>query len=152
MKNGRPTKYKPEMDHQCYKLALLGLTNEQMANVLDIDVSTFYAWINEKPIFSEAIKKGKDIADAEVAHSLHKRALGYTEKEQKAFQHEGKIIIAEIEKNVAPDTGAAAFWLKNRQSQKWRNNPVEEVDNQGVVSPNLPTRQQLAEKPDENGG
>ena len=33
-----------------------------------------------------------------------------------------------ITKHIPPDTGAAAFWLKNRRPDKWRDKPEPEGD------------------------
>ena len=44
-------------------------------------------------------------------------------------------MVKKTKKHIAPDVGAAAFWLKNRKSQDWRErqdvnvsvNPFEEL-------------------------
>jgi hypothetical protein len=42
----------------------------------------------------------------------------------KSSEYEGDMIVTkEVTKQVAPDTTAQIFWLKNRQPDKWRNNP-----------------------------
>lgn len=118
---GRPTKYKPEYIDQVFKLCLLGATDKEMADILDITESTFNLWKKEHPEFSESIKKGKSFADANVADRLYQRALGYTCPDVDIKMYEGEIIQTPLTKHFPPDPTAAIFWLKNRQSAKWRD-------------------------------
>src|SRR5690606_25933325 len=75
----------------------------------------------EFPEFSESLKKGKDEADALVASSLFRRALGYNHPDTDIKMFRGKIITTKVTKYYPPDTTAAIFWLKNRQPEKWRD-------------------------------
>ena len=74
---GRPTKYKPEYAEQAYKLCLLGAIDADMADFFNVEVSTLNNWKSEFPEFLESIKKGKMLADANVASRLYQRAMGY---------------------------------------------------------------------------
>ncbi|TRB81349.1 helix-turn-helix domain-containing protein, partial [Mannheimia haemolytica] len=74
---GQPTKYKPEYVTQVEKLCLLGATDKDIADFFEVAESTINNWKIEYPEFLESIKKGKLLADANVANSLYKRALGY---------------------------------------------------------------------------
>lgn len=121
MAAGRPSKYKPEYAQQAFKLCLLGATDKQMADIFGVTVSTLNLWKLEHDEFSEALKNGKDRADAEVASRLYSRALGYSHPDVKILQYEGEPIIVPITKYYPPDTTAAIFWLKNRQKANWRD-------------------------------
>jgi transposase-like protein len=99
-----------------------GLTDEQIAHNMGISPSTLYAWRTAHPEISEALKKGKDVADYEVESALFKRATGFQYDE---VTLEGGIETKRVTKMVAPDTGAAAMWLKNRRPDKWRDHPVD---------------------------
>ena len=101
--NGAPTKYKKTHDKLVYKLCLLGSTDEQMADILEVSVSTFNNWKIAHPSFLESIKKGKHIADADIANSLHQRALGYSHKETKVFNVNGELVPYTVDKHYAPD-------------------------------------------------
>jgi transcriptional regulator with XRE-family HTH domain len=113
-KVGRPTKYRAEYAEQVFKLCLLGATDEQLADFFGVAVSTIYEWTNGEAEFSEARRKGKEEADANVAQALYHRALGYTHPEEKIFHSDGDIIRADTIKYYPPDTAAAFIWLKNR--------------------------------------
>lgn len=153
---GRPTKYKPEYDDQVYKLCLLGHTDIEIASFFEVHVSTINQWKLDYPTFSESLKKGKDIADMDVAVKLLERAKGATVVKQQAikmkdtqYNSEGKklseeerIEIVELTQQEAPDTTALIFWLKNRKSTAWRDKQeiVNHTDNKpttiNLVMPN----------------
>lgn len=119
-KHGRPTKHSKDIDELVYKLCLLGSTDEQMADILEIAVSTFNLWKEKHPSFMESIKRGKVIADADVADSLRQRATGYTHKETKVFNVNGELVPYVVDKHYAPDTTAIAYWLNNRHGSNWK--------------------------------
>ena len=124
---GRPTKYKPEYSAQAQKLCLLGATDAEIADFFDVDVSTINNWKNEFPEFLESVKKGKMLADANVADRLYQRAMGYEAPDVDIRVVEGEIIETPLTKHYPPDTPAAIFWLKNRQRSKWRDKVDNEV-------------------------
>lgn len=130
---GRPTKYKAEYAEQTYKLCLLGATDKEIADFFEVAESTINEWKLEHEEFSESIKKGKLPADAEVASSLYKRATGYKVDTVKVFQFQGEPIIVPVVEEIAPDTGAAMAWLKNRQSSRWRDKHDHEVTGNLVI-------------------
>ena len=72
-----------------------GLTDEQIANNIGINVCTLYDWKNRFPKIANALKENKEIADIAVENALYQKAL-------------------------AGDTTAMIFWLKNRKAMTWR--------------------------------
>ena len=120
-KVGRPTEYKTEYNEQVYKLCLLGADDKRIADFFDIQESTLNLWKKKHPEFMESIKDGKEKADAEVAKSLYKRAIGYKKKSIQFATFKGEITDREeYFEDVPPDTTAAIFWLKNRKADVWR--------------------------------
>ena len=117
----RPSCYTDKYAEQAYKLALLGATNKEMADFFEVCEDTIYEWKKVFPDFSESIKKGKIKADSEIASKLYHRAKGYEHEETKVFCHEGEIVTYDVVKHYPPETGAIAFWLKNRQPKTWRD-------------------------------
>lgn len=118
---GRPTDYQESYNEQAEKLCKLGATDAELADFFDIAESTLNNWKSEYPEFMESIKKGKTLADAEVADKLYKRATGYSHEDVDIKFFEGQIIETPLIKHYPPDTAAAIFWLKNRQRKKWRD-------------------------------
>ena len=118
---GRPSKYNKDYAKLAYNYCLLGATDEDLAGYFEVTVSTLNLWKKRHKEFSESLKKGKEIADATIAESLFHRAKGYTHEEEKIFCDKGDIVRAETMKHYPPDTTAGIFWLKNRQSNRWRD-------------------------------
>lgn len=54
-----------------------GLTDEQIAKNMGISVASLYNWKRKHLEILEALKKGKDVVDAQVESALLRRALGY---------------------------------------------------------------------------
>lgn len=126
-KVGRPTKYDEKYNEQAYKLCLLGYSDSELGNFFEVTESTINNWKVEYPEFLESINKAKDLADANVAEGLYKRAKGYKTKEVVTAAFQGVITdIREITKEYPPDPQAARLWLMNRQSKKWRDK--QEID------------------------
>lgn len=117
-----------------------GLTDEQIADNMGITTTTFYDWKKKYSVISDTLKKGKEVVDRHVENALLKRALGYTYKETTSELVVDKNTgIAEmkitkvVEKEVAPDTTAQIFWLKNRKPDKWRDKPEAEKEHGGIT-------------------
>lgn len=108
-----------------------GLSDEQVAANMGISRSTLNAWKKKFPDISDTLKKGKDVADREVENALFKRAVGYEFDEvTEELMDSGELrVTKKVRKQVAPDTGAAAFWLKNRKPEVWRDK--QEVEHTG---------------------
>lgn len=125
---GRPSSYTDEHPDQAYKLALLGATDEEMADFFEISRDTIYEWKNVHPEFSDAITRGKVSADANVAERMYNRALGYSHEAVKIFpgNAESGPVYAPYTEHYPPDTQAASLWLRNRQPAKWRDKQEHE--------------------------
>lgn len=121
MSIGRPTKYKPEYVKTARALAKLGATNAEMAEAFGVSLSTFNLWKVQHEAFSDAIKIGKDVADARVVDALYHRAMGFSHADTDIRVVDGAIVETPIIKHYAPDTTAAIFWLKNRRPEEWRD-------------------------------
>ena len=141
----RPSKYKEEYPKQAYKLCLIGATDAQLANFFEVNPDTIYEWKKVHEEFSESLKRGKQIADGEVAKSLYHRAKGYSHKAVHISNYQGEITQTDIIKEYPPDTTACIFWLKNRQSEMWRDKREYAVneDNRDIEDFNIDELQQM---------
>lgn len=99
-----------------------GLTDEQIAEHMGINVATLYRWKIDYCEICESLKKGKEVIDRQVENALLKRALGY-EYEEVSERFEGGVLKERkvTKKQVVPDTTAQIFWLKNRKPVEWRD-------------------------------
>lgn len=123
---GRPTKYKKSFAKQSQKLCLLGAIDKDLASFFEVNEDTINEWKKVHKDFSESIKEGKMIADAEVAKSLYQRAVGYQHKDVDIKIYKGKIIKTPLIKHYPPDSVAGMFWMKNRRPTDWRDK--QEID------------------------
>lgn len=148
----RPTKYKAEFAEQARKLCLLGATDADLAEFFEVSEQTINTWKKSHKAFLESIKKGKVLADAEVATRLYERALGYSHPEEKVFQNAGEIITHQTTKHYPPDTTAAAIWLNNRKPDRWRNKPEPDGDGNAPQPVQVVFKVQDASDPRRNRG
>lgn len=118
---GRPSKYKSEYAEQVYRLCLLGLTDAELAAFFGVNEDTIYEWANAHTEFSDSRKKGKDIADGNVADSLYQSAVGYSHPDTHFSNYEGVVTATPTTKHYPPNPTSAIFWLKNRQKKHWRD-------------------------------
>lgn len=148
IKTGRPCDYEKKVKPYLHKIGswvLLGYTNLQIAEKLDISEDTFYKYKKEFSEFSESVDKNKPLADDVIVNSLYQKAQTRiievlettkesilikdkkTGKEKPAYDDKGNPLIKEktyIKKVVlAADTKAAMFWLMNRDPDNWRSKP-----------------------------
>lgn len=138
MPAGAPTKWDDKYVEQGYKLALLGATDKDLGDFFEVDESTINNWKNAHPEFLESIKRGKSMADGNVADRLYQRALGFEHDSEElkvvSMGKEGsQVERVPIRKIYPPDTIAAIFWLKNRQPDKWREK--QEIKHEGIPEP-----------------
>lgn len=126
---GRPSAYKPEFCEIARKAAEVGMTDPEIAELLEVHTATLYRWKTAHPEFCESLKSGKELSDERVERALFQRAIGYRQKAVKIFMPSGaeQPVYAEYEEAVTPDTTAAIFWLKNRRPDQWREKSIQEV-------------------------
>lgn len=151
---GRPTKWEDVKE----KLFLIenwareGLTNADIAKKLDIAMSTFCEYQNKYSEFKEALKKGKEVIDYEVENALLKKALGYNYEEEtyeSRFNRDTgeyeEVLTKRTTKEVAPDTTAQIFWLKNRKPELWADKHQIENTKEPTININMIDNDKLQE-------
>jgi len=108
--------------------AKLGLTDQNIADNMGINVSTLYTWKKKYNKIGEALTYAKAKADSVVENALYKRATGFnydevTKERRKILGTDDyeMVITKIITKTVVPDTTAQIYWLKNRKPNMWRD-------------------------------
>lgn len=129
----RPSKFNEAMCVQAEKLCKLGATDKELADFFEVDEKTLNTWKGQHPEFLQSLKKGKAVADAEVASKLFHRATGYEHDDVHVSNYQGEVTLTPIRKHYAPDTTAAIFWLKNRRPDLWRDRQEVTGANGGPV-------------------
>jgi len=122
MTGGRPSLYKPENAEIAHLACMLGATNEALAERFEVSPRTIDNWIAAISEFSDAVQKGRQVADETVVSALFARATGMERKMTKVFCHNGQPVTARYTVELPPDVRACIFWLRNRRPQQWRGN------------------------------
>lgn len=112
-----------------------GVTEEEIAKLLNIAYSTLKEYKNKFSAFSAALKCARAYDD-EVVNALHKNTVGGIVQLQVPFKckkryfENGKLVREEEvietgikEEYIRPDTMAQMYWLNNRMSNKWKMKP-----------------------------
>lgn len=107
-----------------------GLTDEEIADKIGINVRTIYDWKDKYPQISQALKKGKELCDFEAEEALVGLFKGHTvtetiEETETLTNGKTRTHKKTITKWVEPNPTAIIFYLKCRAG--WRENT--EVDN-----------------------
>ena len=134
---GRPNKYITHVAPRLLEVeawARNGDIEKTIAEKLGVAYSSFNDYKTKYPELVEALKKGKEVVDIEVENALLKRAMGYkyteTTQEQVKNPDTGEyelVVTKTVTKEIAPDTTAQIFWLKNRKPQEWRDKRETEL-------------------------
>lgn len=114
-----------------------GAIDVDVAKNLNIGYSTYLKYKNEYPELKARTQVGKEEADLKVVSALYRRAVGYEYEEVKEEYEDGVISKRIItKKEVAPDTTAQIFWLKNRDPKNWKDKQDVNVSGEALVSIN----------------
>ena len=119
---GRPTLYRSKYASRARELCARGATNPELAGRFGVARSTIDLWIASHPEFAEAVRQGRDVADATAVESLFTLVTGYNHPVEKAFLYRGEPRTATYTAHVPPETRACMLWLRNRRPEDWRAN------------------------------
>lgn len=129
-----------------------GLSDQQIAKNIGISRSTLNEWRKKYPDISDTLKKGKEVADAEVENALYLKCIGHKVQLKKTFKvkkieyndagkkikEEENLETGEDEVYIPLDTKAIIFWLTNRMREDWKERQntqmeQEETEESGVI-------------------
>ena len=96
---GRPSKFNAAMCAEAKKLCRLGFTDAELADFFWVSEQTVNTWKRRHQEFLESLKRVKAIADAEVATSLYRRALGYSHPAVKIFADVKTGLVEQVPRN-----------------------------------------------------
>ena len=111
------------------KWARDGLTEKQICINIGISQQSMNEYKKAHSELVEALKRGKEVAIAEIENALVKRAKGYDYEEIKTYikDEDGKQTkyTEKTLKHQPPDVGACAILLKNKDRGNWSDNPIK---------------------------
>lgn len=105
-----------------------GLAEKQICKNLGVGKTTWESYKKQYPELAELLKKGRQSQIEEVENSLYKNATGfyyYVQESVKVKNADGSesVEVVTLKKFKAPETGAIAFFLKNKDKKNWADNP-----------------------------
>lgn len=140
MPGGRKLKHDFENDKELLVFvegwARDGLDDKQIAEKLDYNETWFCTLKKKFPKLTKALKSGRAPLDFVVETSLYKRASGQAIQRtvttvKKDILVDGvptgavEVLTTENVTTMAPDTGAAMAWLKQRKPETWNKQPTK---------------------------
>jgi len=120
------SRYFKAFDRRANGYALLGHTNEEIAELLGVERNVFAKWMVEHPSLALAVQKARVDAPVAVVRALHSAARGFKHRETKLNVVDGRVIKTDITRRYAPNVTAAQFILGNRVSQHWKDTKTVE--------------------------
>lgn len=124
--------------------ARAGMTEQEIADVCEISMSTLQRYKKQNPEIRKVIKTGARVATLEVIDSLQKKAVGFKLKETKVAQHEGVFTdTIEITKHFAPSEKAAELFLVNKAD--WKSSNHGNADKQEEQKKSVDTKGKILE-------
>ena len=126
------TKWNKDRCRQIYEMALLGLTEAQMARILDISPELIKYWKKNKLDFQKALQDGKDLADAKVVANFYQNCLDRWVDVEDVHIASGNVIRTKRKKFIQGDKWAQSKWLSIRQRALWA-----ETQNVNVTNTNI---------------
>ena len=157
-KPGSPACWRPDYARMIFWLALSGMTEVEMSNVVGIAVQTLQLWKKTHPVFLEAMEKGRAEAIGMASEALFKAGLGFEHPAEKLFavrvKHydpvTGRVVKEDTEikratytKKYPPNVTALDKFLKARYPEVWGDK--SEVHHSGTVNHNVDV-QKLSKK------
>ena len=127
-----PTKYHKALDRRAHDYALLGASDEEIADMIGVHRETFVTWAVEKPSLSKALARARYEAPARIVKSLHRAANGYKHRETKLNVVNGKLEKTDVTKAYPPNVQAATLILANRASKHWKD--TKTVEHAGTIN------------------
>jgi transposase-like protein len=133
----RKSSYTPKLAAVARKCCERGLTDLEIADILEVSPATLYRWKLQYPNFAKVFELGKAAADARVERSLYSRAIGYDYITEKAVMTRHGQKTMRYRQHIPPDTAAAVWYLKNRRPDRWRDvhrhehvtSPYDDIEN-----------------------
>lgn len=131
MSRGRPNNYDKKVKPFLAKISELSttMTDEQIAEYLEVGTSTFARYKKNEKELRDAIKKGRKLLVIELRKSLIDKAKGYEYVETKIIEERNEEGILEIvrketqKKRAHADVAAINLLLKNYDAENWANDP-----------------------------
>jgi hypothetical protein len=101
-----------------------------LGQLFGVTRKTIHGWMNRHPDFKNAVMRGRDEFDNNLAETcLRRRVTGYDYEEvtEKTLP-DGNVETTVHKKHLPPDTHAIMKWLHNRHQERWKDERQITVD------------------------
>lgn len=116
----------------------MGADDNGLAEHFSVSQKTINTWKRKHPEFLQSVLEGKEKADAKVAASLYKSAVGdHFVTEERIINTQDGPEIVQLKRQVEPNVNAQRMWLHNRQPDKWRDRQVHKIEMTAVPQEEL---------------
>lgn len=113
------TKWNEDRPSQAFQMALLGLVDKQIAELMDISLGLLEYWKREKPEFREMLLRGKHEADMKVVNNMYMNCLDRFVQIEEVHIYRGKPIKVKVQKFIQGDKWTQNKWLAVRRPENW---------------------------------
>jgi len=142
-RGGRPSKFELEMIPKIRKASKAGMTELEIADLLDVEYNTFISWQVKHPKILQALELGRKQATKRVVRALFHRSVGYSHDQERVFNDKGTIIKATQREHIPPDVNAIKFWLTNKAPAEWQDRTgLDVTGNISIVAQTLSVARQ----------
>src|SRR5512133_2309868 len=112
-------KYRDDYPQEAYEMALLGLSDGEMARIWGVTEATLSLWKRTKPGFAEKIVEGREKPNREVVKAFYRSCIGYDYFEDEVHSYKGTHEVVRVQKHVPGDKWAQLKWLSLRMREQW---------------------------------
>jgi len=116
-------------------LARKGLTDEQIAQTMNIAKSTLWVWCNENRTLRDAILRARAWQIHEVENAMYKCAMGYEYSEEQVTK-DGDVVL--VTRYAPPSIEAQKFILANRAKGQWK--AVQRIELEAEANVNVKSK------------
>lgn len=123
-------KYEESRNLEAQQLAMLGLTDAEIAKVFKVTENSIHNWEKRYPKFKAALERGRYGMLAEVGVSLYKRAIGYDHPDGYVLQKNKdgvKEMVPTTMTHRPADVPAIKYILSNRAGKQWQEKTETQV-------------------------
>lgn len=125
------SRYLKAFDRRAHGYALLGHTDEEIAELIGVSRSTFDTWLVEQPSLRTALRKARVDDHVRLVKSLHRAGNGFRAKETKLNVVGGRLRKTVVTRVYPPNVAASQLVLVNRQGARWKD--TKTVEHTGKV-------------------
>ncbi len=109
----------PDWRHLVEAFCTLGACDEQLAELFSVSPETLAGWMEDSRDFADAVRFGRNHADAGVANRLYQLGVGYSHRVERVLTGRDGPMTVSFTKHHPPNVRACLRWLESKRPQDW---------------------------------